>query len=210
MRRRVDMSCHLTERLSGQHAKVVHDFARDPAVFRLPSHIAKQTCELFEAAREQARVYDVDDGHQELHSVGSRGTLVTPHRDRSNQQQLITLDECDPFPRARPLARHGCDLSDLATQAEGEEEPRQRQSQGGPQTDDAEVGGCSPARFKANGQTGKGTAKHADALEPYGLGRPPLPTVAHRWNRKFRSHRHHRSPLALPWVENGGVVATAL
>jgi hypothetical protein len=55
------------------------------------------------------------------------------------------------FPRgengAQPLARDGQDLSDLGTQAEGGEHPRQDQSQRGSQTGGAEIFGRSHAEM---------------------------------------------------------------
>ena len=99
LRCHVDMSRDLTEALSGQHAKVVRDFARDPPVFRLPSQIAKQSCELFEAACEQASVRDVNDGHQELHSVGDRGHARRSASRSLESTALITLANVTRFPR---------------------------------------------------------------------------------------------------------------
>jgi hypothetical protein len=82
---------------------------------------------------------------------GTADTPVAPHRDRSNQQRSLPWTNVTRFPRlengARPLTRDGQDLSELGTQAEGEQQPRQRQSQRGPQTDDAEIGGCSHAEM---------------------------------------------------------------
>ena len=53
---------------------------------------------------------------------------------------------------ARALGRQGQDLSDLGTEAEGEEKRRQRQSQRGPQTGDAEILGFSDAEITERGQ----------------------------------------------------------
>jgi hypothetical protein len=107
--------------------------------------------------------------------LGTADTLVAPYRDCSNQRRSLLRVNVTRF-GAPLLARHGQDLSDLGTKAEGEEQPRQRQSQHRPQTDDPEIGGYSPAEWDQELNLMPSYGSHCDHLSRFrGKNRPKLP-----------------------------------